>query len=58
VKDLDRQVITSFPDKFPCFLLENDSGSMVRVDNVIALLERALLDRSQLYLELYRVLRS
>jgi hypothetical protein len=42
VKDLDRQVIPALPEELLALPQEDDARSMMRVDDVIALLEGAL----------------
>jgi hypothetical protein len=42
VKDLDRQVVTLLPKQLLRFLLEDDSGPVMRVDDVVSLRKIAL----------------
>jgi hypothetical protein len=42
VQDLDRQVVALLPQETPALLLQYDPGPVVRVDDVVAGIERAL----------------
>jgi hypothetical protein len=42
VEDLDRQVVALLAEKLPRLLADDDTGPVVRVDDVVASLECAL----------------
>jgi hypothetical protein len=41
VEDLDREVVALCPQELPRLLLEDDAGSVMRIDDLVALLELA-----------------
>jgi hypothetical protein len=49
VEDLDRQVVTLLPKQILRLLLQDDAGPVVRIDDLVALLE--VTDVDDLFLE-------
>ena len=52
VEDLDGQVVTGLTHELPGFLQDHDAGTVMRVDDVVAFLVRALDGRDLLELDL------
>jgi hypothetical protein len=57
VQDLDGQVVPLLAEEILALLLQYDPGPVVRVDDVVALPERAL-DGAELVLDVQCVIRS